>query len=150
MPGYPPYHTPTTTPQPTPPFALCLYPLQASWHPLHKMRTAAHHSEGTRFLFLEGLWNSVARLPVEGPRSHLSCGSTFCPWPQDRRSTIQRSAGVSLLFELSRNYMWKTGKNLWRYIRSHMHRAIPRKRGGPRSVRNEGSVSIRVKTYRVV
>lgn len=91
-----------------PPSALCLYPLQASWHPLHKMRVA-HRSVGTQFLFLERLWNSVARLPVKGPHSHLSCESTFCP---DHRIDAQQDRGCRCQSAvlLYRNSTWKTGK----------------------------------------
>lgn len=83
-----------------PPSSLCLYPLQASWHPLHKMRTA-HHSAGTQFLFLKRLWNTVARLPVKGPHTHLSCESTFCPDHRTQRDTERRCHCAALFEKIS-------------------------------------------------
>lgn len=142
-----------------PPFALCLYPLQASWHPLHIMRTA-HHSAGTQFLFLERLWNSGARLPVEDPHSHLSCESKFCP---DHRTDSWQHRGCrcqqSVL--LYRNTTWQSGKKtkicpctnthpcISRHVHGHAQRC-PEEARGLQSVRNECSVLIRVKTYRLV
>lgn len=88
--------------------------------------------------YTERLWNSVARLPVEGPHSHLSCESTFCPdhrtdTQQGRRRRCQR---VVLLYW---NWMCKTGRYASKYARAqshtnarlharvNTHRAVPRK-----------------------
>ncbi len=131
-----------------PPFALCLYPLQASWHPLHKMCTA-HHSAGTQFLFWEGLWNSVARLPVEDPHSCLSCESTCCP---DHRSEVKGCRCKSAVLSFYRNNMWKTGKNseTLTYTIKHQCTWTRTELFQGSCVGNERSVLIRVKTYRFV
>lgn len=130
-----------------PPSTSHLYPLQARWHLLHKMRVA-HQSVGTQFLFLERLWNSEARLPVEGPHSHLSCESTFCPdhridAQQDGECRCQRAVF------LYRSSTWKTGKYLYTHTHAHLytcmniHRAVPMKS----KVNWVRVFCLRVKTY---
>lgn len=139
-----------------PPFALCLYPLQASWHLLH-IKRRAHKNAGTQFLFQERLWNSVARLPVEGPHSHLSCESTFLPWPQDWRSTRER-VQVSVRCFVLFGRQERTHTDISMYNHSPMRictcawtrTELSWEARGLQSVRNECSFLFRVKTCRLV
>lgn len=131
----------------TPPSTPCLYPLQASWHPLQKRRTA-HHSAGTQFLFLARLWNTEARLPVEGPAYPSVMWKYILPWPQgSTRHRVQVSICCFVITRQERTHIDIpcTIKQPW--TSAHTIVQLLKK---TKPIGNKCLVLIRVKTYSLI